>query len=144
MGADALAVRDSLAEPERFGEIFEGHASPSVSVWITLLRWLSETSELVACSTSVTGAFPLYWRISIWGTLGVAATTVTADAVTVYLDGEPTPSVIPATADRSGGYLDAFLSDIGGITTSSQLTTSQVLRATRLALDIQAASVNEP
>jgi len=87
-------------------------------------------------------AFPLYWRISIWGTLGVAATTVTADAVTVYLDGESVPTVIPATADRSGGYLDAFLSDLGGTSTSSQLTTSQVLRATRLALDIQAASQN--
>jgi len=89
-------------------------------------------------------AFPLYWRISIWGTLGVAASTVTSDAVTVYLDGEPTPNLVPASADRSGAYLDAFLSDIGGTTTASQLTTSQVLRATRLALDVQAAAAVQP
>jgi len=89
-------------------------------------------------------AFPLYWSISIWGTLGVAASTVTSDAVTVYLDGEPDPCHLAASDDRSGAYLDAFLSDVGGTSRPSQLTTGQVLRATRLALDVQAAAANEP
>ncbi|MFN8489030.1 MAG: Gfo/Idh/MocA family oxidoreductase [Caldilineaceae bacterium] len=83
---------------------------------------------------------PLYWRMTFWGRKGVLETSMTSDHIMVALDGERTPRYAPLPPGNPAGYLHAFLHDIAGTSQEGELTTQNVLQATRLALQIQAVA----
>jgi predicted dehydrogenase len=85
-------------------------------------------------------ASPLYWRTTFWGRDGVLETAATADAITVAANGASGVEHVSLPTARPGGYLVAFLQDIGGESRADELTTERVLRATRLALLAQWAA----
>lgn len=96
---------------------------------------IGDVSYLMPDSQGYTS--PLYWRMTLWGSRGVAETAMTLDHMQLILDGEQEPrrEVLPPAND--GGYLHAFLNDIAGAPQPGSLTTAQVLRSSRLALRVQ-------
>lgn len=80
---------------------------------------------------------PHYWRMTFWGRKGVLETSATADHILVALAGEQAPRKEPLPPGKPAGYLTAFLHDIAGISQEGELTTATILRATRMALEIQ-------
>ncbi len=79
----------------------------------------------------------LYWRMTFWGRKGVIESAATSDHIMVALDGEQAPRLEPLPPGNPAGYLKAFLHDIAGTTEGDELTTTSILQATRLALQIQ-------
>ena len=57
--------------------------------------------------------------------------------VKVYADGEKSPTILGEIADTGVDYLSSFFADIAG--TPTDLNTENVIAATRMALEIQAA-----
>ena len=86
---------------------------------------------------------PFYWRLTLWGRKGVIETSATMDEITVALDGEPGTRSIPLPAGNPGGYLKAFLHDIQGASAADELSTADVIRASRVALTVQWAADTE-
>jgi len=80
----------------------------------------------------------LYWRMTFWGRKGVIETSATSDQIMVALDGERAPRYEPLPPGNPAGYLHAFLHEIAGTSQAGELTTPEVLRAARLALQMQA------
>jgi predicted dehydrogenase len=87
-------------------------------------------------------AFPLYWRYTVWGTQGVLEAVSLSDTVTLYRQGESRPKEVPVKDDRAGGYLESFLRDLSGQAEEGELTTADVIAASRVALAAQAVADN--
>ena len=85
-------------------------------------------------------ALPYYWRMTLWGRDGVAETALNATSITVHRRGASTVENLPLPAARPGGYLAAFLRELAGQSAANDLTTAQVLRASRVALIAQDAA----
>lgn len=83
--------------------------------------------------------FPLYWRLTLWGSGGVLETTMTAKEITLYAEGEKAPRSIPVGAGNPGGYLTAFLDELHG-RGGAGVTMAQALRASRVTLMAQDAA----
>ncbi|MBI2503921.1 MAG: Gfo/Idh/MocA family oxidoreductase [Candidatus Latescibacteria bacterium] len=83
-------------------------------------------------------SLPLYWRLTLWGREGVAETSVTAKKVSLALAGDKRMRTLPLPPGREGGYLRDFLTDVEG--RPGELDTGAVLKAARLALQIQRAA----
>jgi len=81
----------------------------------------------------------LYWRVSVSGTGGVAETSYNSGHVTVADDGLNEPERVELGGARPGGYLEDFLDDVRGVVKPGALCTASCLRATRLALECEAA-----
>jgi predicted dehydrogenase len=86
---------------------------------------------------------PFYWRLTLWGRKGVIETSATATEITVALDGEPGTRSLSLPAGNPGGYLKAFVHDIQGASDRDELSTADVLRASRVALIVQWAADTE-
>jgi predicted dehydrogenase len=80
---------------------------------------------------------PHYWRMTFWGRNGIVESSATMDHILVALASERAPRREALPPGNPAGYLTAFLHDIAGATHEGELTTASVLRATRLALEIQ-------
>ncbi len=87
---------------------------------------------------------PQYWRMTFWGRKGVLETSLTSDHIFVALNGENAPRREPLPPGNPAGYLKAFLHDIAGTSGAEELTTDDVVRATRTALQIQQAAARGP
>lgn len=83
--------------------------------------------------------FPLYWRITVWGSEGVIETTLNSKDITLYKEGEKIPRAIPVAAPAPGGYLDSFLRELTG-KPGAQLTAPEVFRASYVTLKAQEAA----
>jgi predicted dehydrogenase len=83
-------------------------------------------------------SLPLYWRLTLWGREGVAETSATAKEIRLALADDPELRTLPLPPAREGGYLSDFLADVAG--RPAELDTAAVLRAARLALQIQQAA----
>ncbi|NLE46091.1 MAG: Gfo/Idh/MocA family oxidoreductase [Chloroflexi bacterium] len=82
----------------------------------------------------------LYWRTTIWGTEGVAESSMVAQAVHVGCAGDDNMEARRLPSADPGGYLRAFLHDVRGQSEADELRTADVLRATRCALVTQAVA----
>lgn len=81
---------------------------------------------------------PLYWRITVHGTKGVAETSYGASRICLVLDESETSEDIFAEAMSSaGGYLEDFLHELAARPRAGSLTTERVLNASRWALEAQ-------
>jgi predicted dehydrogenase len=85
-------------------------------------------------------SLPHYWRITVHGTRGMAETHLLAKEVTVITDTDTAPQLRPVAAARTRQYLADFLNEIRGKGDLAELRTADCLRASRLALEAQAAS----
>ena len=83
-------------------------------------------------------SLPQYWRLTLWGREGMAETSATATQLSLALAGDEKLRPLPLPPSREGGYLHDFLADIEG--SPAELDTRAVLRAARLALQIQRAA----
>ncbi len=82
---------------------------------------------------------PLYWRFEFWGSDGVLEIGAKR-AGTLWKNGEREARPLTAPAPSGVSYLDAFLNEIRGRRAPDQLTTDEVLDATRTTLLIQRAA----
>ncbi len=84
---------------------------------------------------------PVYWRMTLHGSEGLAETSSLAEGVTVWATSDDKPRQVPPSAGRPGGYLDDLLAEIGGESLpEGALTTEAVLDAARRTLTIQKAA----
>lgn len=81
-----------------------------------------------------------YWRITIFGSHGVIETSYNSPTISLAANGPCGVQQITPSADENGGYLDSFLSAIGGDGNGCNLTTAEVIRASRIALTAQHAA----
>lgn len=111
-------------------------------------QFLAETESGASCFADVSYLAPdklgydapQYWRITVHGTRGVAETSYTAKSVTVMTDEDTAAREFPALTDQPAGYLQNFLEEINGSPAADGLTTAEVLRVSRLALEAEAAA----
>lgn len=84
---------------------------------------------------------PNYWRFTLHGTKGILEVCKNVEGVRFADDTSSGLETIPVGAGRAGGYLEDFLAGIEGRTVhEDQLSTADCLKATRTALEIQAAA----
>ncbi|HNC23370.1 MAG TPA: Gfo/Idh/MocA family oxidoreductase [Opitutaceae bacterium] len=82
---------------------------------------------------------PLYWRLTLWGSLGVLEATLTAKEITLYKEGEKTARTVPIGTPNPGGYLEAFLAELKG-RPHDGLKAPEIFRASYVTLKIQEAA----
>ncbi len=101
---------------------------------------LGDLSYLVPDSFSY--AFPDYWRFVFTGSRGVIQAALNAEAVMLYKNGETEGRAIAPLKNRPGGYLESFLRELDGRPEPGDLTTDEVLSASRTALRCQHAATD--
>ena len=82
---------------------------------------------------------PLYWRVTLWGSLGVLEAAMPAKEITLYKEGEKAGRTLPLAAPAPGGYLDSFLRELRG-QPGATLTAPEIFRASWAALKAQEAA----
>ncbi len=82
---------------------------------------------------------PMYWRLTLWGSLGVLETTLNAPEIRLFKEGEKTGRGVPVGPANPGGYLAAFLQEMRGVAVGG-LTSAEIFRASRAALVAQEAA----
>ncbi len=80
---------------------------------------------------------PHYWHLLVHGTRGLAETHLTASEVTLIRDHDSSPQHLAAVQSLVRPYLSDFLNELRGATEPIDLTSSDCLRASRLALEAQ-------
>jgi predicted dehydrogenase len=83
---------------------------------------------------------PHYWRLLVHGSGGLVETYLSAKEVTVIKDASEAPEIRLVLENRPRAYLADFLNEIRGRKDLADLTSAQSLRASRLALEAQAAA----
>lgn len=83
---------------------------------------------------------PHYWRFSVFAANGVAETTYSGNEVRLWLEGADDVEVVPCKEVTNLTYLDAFIAQATGKTADYPLRTSDVLHASRQALQLQRAA----
>jgi len=81
---------------------------------------------------------PHYWHILVHGTRGLAETHLFAKDISVIKDGSTAPESIPAGENRTRGYLEDYLQELRGQVPATEFSSAACLRASRLALTVQA------
>ena len=83
-------------------------------------------------------ATPTYWRVTCHGLGGMVETACGSEEVLVATDADKAPRRAAAARDRAGSYLADFVDELSGRSPrEGALTTEAVLKATRLALQMQ-------
>lgn len=101
-------------------------------------------------------ALPMYWRFTIWGSGGVLETSINAEEIRLFRDGDSSGRMLPPGPSEPGGYFESFLSEARGeagarvvaagargIDTTGngeRLTTADVFAVSRVALRAQEAA----
>jgi predicted dehydrogenase len=79
----------------------------------------------------------LYWRMTLWGTKGIAETGYNQDYILLGKNGEKEMHKIALPDGTPGNYIQAFIDDING-TPQTDFNTADVLRSSKISLEIQA------
>ncbi|MDB6092909.1 MAG: hypothetical protein JWM32_471 [Verrucomicrobia bacterium] len=83
--------------------------------------------------------FPLYWRLTLWGSEGVIETALNAKEIMIYKEGTKSSRALPAGAAAPGGYLESFLKELRG-EPGAALTAPEIFRASFVTLKAQEAA----
>lgn len=83
--------------------------------------------------------FPLYWRVTLWGSEGVIETALNSKDITLYKEGEKAPQSLPIGTPTPGGYLESFLKELRG-EPGAALTMPEIFRASYVTLKAQEAA----
>lgn len=84
-----------------------------------------------------------YWRVSVWGSEGMAETSMNSETVSLWRLGDQHCENIPKAPDNKRGYLQAFIDEVQGKPQQHGVTTADVLAATRMALSAQSMGENQ-
>ena len=84
-------------------------------------------------------ALPMYWRLTLWGSLGVIETALNAKEIMLYKEGEKSARPVPVGTPTPGGYLESFLRELHGIP-GAALTAPEIFRASYVTLKAQEAA----
>ena len=82
---------------------------------------------------------PLFWRLTLWGSLGVMEASLSAKEITLYPEGEKAGRTLAVGASVPGGYLDSFLRELRG-QPGAALTAPEIFRVSWVALKAQEAA----
>ena len=82
-------------------------------------------------------AHQLYWRMTFWGTKGIAEVSYNQDHILVAKNGDKEFSKIALPTGKPNNYLQAFIDDING-KPQDGLNTKIVLKSSKDSLEIQA------
>ncbi|OHD67149.1 MAG: hypothetical protein A2177_11060 [Spirochaetes bacterium RBG_13_68_11] len=89
-------------------------------------------------------SLPLYWRFTLWGSRGVLETSLNAEEIVLFKNGESSGRALPPGPPDPGGYLESFLHEArgerGASADAARLTTAEVFAASRAALRAQEAA----
>jgi predicted dehydrogenase len=77
---------------------------------------------------------PQYWRVTVHGASGMIEAKLGSKMLSLAQPADKSPREIPADADQHNGCLDAFLNEVDGKPTDGELTTADVIRASRHSL----------
>jgi predicted dehydrogenase len=83
---------------------------------------------------------PHYWHLLVHGTKGLAETYLFAKEITVIKDGSAAPESVPVGEPRTRGYLEDYLQELRGQAPATGFTSAGCLKASRLALTVQASA----
>lgn len=83
--------------------------------------------------------FPLYWRLTLWGSTGVIEASMNGKEISVYKEGEKAARAVAPAAGAPGGYLDSFLRELRG-QPGAVLTAPEIFRASWVTLKTQEAA----
>jgi predicted dehydrogenase len=83
---------------------------------------------------------PQYWRLTFHGSEGLIEASFGQRTLTLARSSDKSPQPIEVDADVANGCLNAFLRDLAGVSSDSDLTTADVLDASRRALLVQQAA----
>ncbi len=86
---------------------------------------------------SIGYTMPIYWRFTIWGADGVLEAGFNTPQITIFKNGEDAPRPVELPAGKPGSYLESFLQEING-GTDLHLSSADVLKASRISLEVQA------
>jgi predicted dehydrogenase len=89
---------------------------------------------------SVAYSPPQYWRMLIHGDSGMLEASYNAKTIELTKAGDKSAQQVPIAAGNPTGCLDAFLDEIAGSSKPGQLTTQDVITASRKSLRIQQAA----
>jgi predicted dehydrogenase len=81
--------------------------------------------------------FPHYWRFTFWGSDGVLEASANSSTISLLSRNATVPEELTPPAGRPGGYLDSFLREISGQSDQLHLSSTEALKAARLALTLQ-------
>jgi predicted dehydrogenase len=116
------------------------HFRDAAQMMLTLENGAGVLGDVSYCAPDSHGyTFPLYWRITVWGDAGVAEFEYNTPTLKLYKNGESTGREIEPDAAAPGEYLSAFIQEVQG-TKEVALSTEDVLRSSRLSLQIQRAA----
>ena len=79
-------------------------------------------------------SMPTYWRMGFSGTTGYIETSAVATTVSLYRNDAAEVEEVPFDDGQPGGYFRDFLSEIEGKPNKEGLTTSRVIRSSRIGL----------
>ncbi len=80
---------------------------------------------------------PQYWRLTLYGSEGIAETSVKAPGVMYAPKLGADVELLPGTNPTEPHYFDSFLREVAGEGAPAGFTTADILRAARQALEIQ-------
>lgn len=84
-------------------------------------------------------SLPMYWRLTLWGSLGAIETALNAKEITLYKEGEKTGRPLAVGTPTPGGYLESFLRELQG-KPGAALTAPEIFRASFVTLKAQEAA----
>lgn len=129
------AARNWTTRPDRWP-----HFRDAAQLMLTMTNGcgvLGDVSYLAPDSFKYT--LPQYHRTTLWGSEGMVEVGYNLPDLLLYRDGESEPRAITPDPDLEGGPFDAFLHEMRG-SANPELTTDEVLRASRVALVAQQAA----
>jgi predicted dehydrogenase len=85
-------------------------------------------------------SMPHYWRVTVWGRGGVLETNYSDKGVKLYKNGEKEMRLVPPLPETPGGYLDAFLAEIGGQKVGLKISSEEIFESSRVTLLAQNAA----
>jgi predicted dehydrogenase len=120
------------------------HFKDAAQMMLTLQNGAGVLGDVSYCAPDSHGyTFPLYWRVTMWGSDGVAEFAYNSPYLQLYKNGETQSRFVEAEPSAPGEYLDAFVQSVAGVRDAA-LTTQEVLSASRVAILTQQLADNLP
>ncbi|MDD2485777.1 MAG: Gfo/Idh/MocA family oxidoreductase [bacterium] len=83
---------------------------------------------------------PQYWRTTLWGREGVIEASYNTPQISLAQNGNQEVEMIAPGEGTPGGYLRSFIAEIKGDKGTVSLSTTEVIRSSRITLKIQQAA----
>jgi predicted dehydrogenase len=134
--AQALSAREWNARLPQFPHFHDG-----AQMMLTLANGAGIFADMSYFTPDgLAYAAPQYWRLTIHGTAGLIEASFSQRTLSFATSADKSPQPIEPDADIADGRLEAFMRDIAGQSQPADLTTADVLDASRRTLKIQQAA----